>query len=360
MSRKIHTKIHTMELRLMLSLKEYHICEDFFYRKAKGLRKCCYPWGGGLCFRYWSLSGVNLYLHELSGSYMGAYLDIRVNPSKLLDRMEPQALFEITEENHRLLMEELEKILKKLPIEERTIQSLILNRLDLCEDFPFSWTEVCLYIQLLNKGVHHTKWKEHSFGDERDNHSFRRECKRYQITVYDKVYQMQKKGLITEEWEEEKYLLRVEAALKTEGLRHLAQKYNLDDRDWTVFLPEISKEGEKIFRYVLLKLLPEGHYYSLSKAREIISESNFYQNKKKNLIEFLTVINQKRTINLQEIRSIKNGKKRLRQLAELQINPVTIVTREQCVALQSIPSLISPSPVLADEIRGTSMYCSIE
>ena len=353
-------KIHTMELRLMISLEEYRDCKDFFYRKAKGFLKCCYPKGEGLCFHYWSLRGVNLYLHKMSGNYMGAYLDIRVNPSKLLDRMEPQALFEITEENHRLLMEELEKILKKLPIEERTIQSLILNRLDLCEDFPFSWTEVCLYIQLLNKGVHHTKWKEHSFGDERDNHSFRRECKRYQITVYDKVYQMQKKDLIAEEWEEEKYLLRVEAALKTEGLRHLAQKYNLDDRDWTVFLPDLSKAREKIFRYLLLKLLPDGHSYSLIKAREIISESNFYQNKKKNLIEFLTVINQKRTINLQEIRSIKNGKKRLRQLAELQINPVTIVTREQCVALQSIPSLISPSPVLADEIRGTSMYCSIE
>ena len=123
----------------------------------------------------------------------------------------------------------------------------------------------------------------------------------------------------------------------------------------------MAEKKKKIFRHVLSKLLPEGHYYSLNTARSIIQESRFHQNKKEALIGFIEDLNDSRKpINLYDVRQSENGKKRLLQLQELQINPVTIPYRKSTKVLPSIFSLIDPSPILADEVKKMSVYCSLE
>lgn len=351
-------KIHTISLRMSLSLKEFYECKNMFYTKAIGHSKCCFPEGNGHKFLYWSSKGAQLHIFGTNGNFNEPYLDFRINPSKLIGRMEPQALYEITEENNQLMIDALAEIMKELPIVQ-DINRLSLQRLDICKDYRLNWTDICLYIGLLNKGIHDPRWQEETFGDERDHHSFRRISNRYQITVYDKVYQLQKEGLI-KSWDEDYKLLRIEVALKADGISHMTPKYQLFSKDWNVFLLEIAKKGDEIFLHVLSKILPEGHYYSLDTARDIILDSDYYQNKKEALIDFLTEINMKKTINLHEIRRTKNGRKRLLQLKRLQINPVTIAYRKKAIALPSLFSLINPSPVLADEMTKMSMYCSKE
>ena len=162
-------------------------------------------------------------------------------------------------------------------------------------------------------------------------------------------------------WSEEFHLLRLEAALFRDGIQHLIGKFCLRCNNWNTMLLEMAENRGKIFRHVLLKLLPEGHYYSLNEARAIIQESHFHQNKKEALIDFIEGLNNSRKpINLYEVRQSEKGKKRLLQLQELQINPVTIPYRKSTKVLPSIFSLIEPSLILADEVEKMNVYCSLE
>ena len=108
-------RIHTMQLMASLTLQEYYDCRNMFYTIAKGRRKCCYPSGNMHTFNYWSFKGVQITLKMSQGSFVGAYLYFRINPSRLLGTTEPYALYEVSEENNQLLLEALAENMVELP-----------------------------------------------------------------------------------------------------------------------------------------------------------------------------------------------------------------------------------------------------
>lgn len=327
-------KIHTFELMAELTISEYHACSRIFYEKARGQQKCTFPKGQGQRCNFWSPKGVGLELQMTKHDFAMGYLYFIITPTRMLGNMDPDALYSPTEEQNQRLVMELDEILAELSLPIKASE-LSLHRVDLCKDARMGWSDVLIYIALLERGTHHPKWKKEVFEDERKTHSFRRASKRYQVTVYDKVYQLAKTDQI-QNWDKHDHLLRMEVAVQSAGIRHCKVKYGFSNIGWMTELLDFFENGKVVFCDILKKIVPEGHYYSLKGAEYVIDQSSFHKNKKEALKQFLAVINRPSETSLYEISKEQTNKKRLLQLSGLYINPITIRARSNLDAMRSL------------------------
>ena len=266
---------------------------------------------------------------------LGAYLHLRINPNKAIGELEPTRLFYITDKSMILLVNVLSELVQRLSVELDSL-TFWLFRIDLCQDCILDHEDdVKAYIRLLHKGSSFHNWRLVSYQDEKDEHSFRRVNQRYQVTAYDKLYQIKDRGQATT-WNSDQRILRVEVALLPDGISHIREKLKVEAKDWLTLLQELNYSSAQIICNVLNKLIPQGMYCSLAFAKIIIQNSHFYQHKKQALIEFLSSVNRFSHIDTNELKKRKNGKKRLRQLMALNINPVTIDARSNILFLPSL------------------------
>ena len=97
-------------------------------------------------------------------------------------------------------------------------------------------------------------------------------------------------------------------------------------------------------RRVLRRLVSDMPYYTLSAIREYLGTTDISNAKRKNLLDFLEKINRYDLLDKKRIKDkekFKNGKKRLKQLKKLGINPVTIEARACIPYLPSLEQLIA-------------------
>ena len=81
---------------------------------------------------------------------------------------------------------------------------------------------------------------------------------------------------------------------------------------------------------------------TLSAIREYLDTADISNAKRKNLLDFLEKINRYDLLDEKRIKEkFKNGKKRLKQLKKLGINPVTIEARAGIPYLPSLEQLIA-------------------
>lgn len=118
-------------------------------------------------------------------------------------------------------------------------------------------------------------------------------------------------------------------------------KANIDDR-WPYQLLELAANGVFTMRRVLRRLVSDMPYYTLSAIREYLDTADISNAKRKNLLDFLEKINRYDLLDEKRIKEkFKNGKKRLKQLKKLGINPVTIEARAGIPYLPSLEQLIA-------------------
>ena len=334
--------VHTFEIAVNIPYEEAHACKDAFYRSAIGKKSYCYKnhKTGILYYQRWSGQGVQVSLQKPTNNYNRKMI-LRVNPSKLLGDAEATALFAPTNSNMEDLVQALDAIVREIPISQ-TIHDFKLNRLDLCQNTPTNNAVLLEYIRLLEKGASCTGWKPVTYSDKRASHSFRRENDRYQVTVYDKLYQISDQ-LLSTSWDNPFSLLRMEASLFSQGIDQQLQQLSLNRyHPWYILMDALCYHGEKIMLRLFNRLVPDSPYYTLAKAKErIFQDSDFPSSKKWKLIEFLEKINRYAQLDTNSILQFKNGKKRLKQLRTLGINPVTIEARAGISCLPSLPQLIS-------------------
>ena len=111
---------------------------------------------------------------------------------------------------------------------------------------------------------------------------------------------------------------------------------NIDDH-WPYQLLELASNGEFTMRRVLHKLVPDLPYYTLSEIRGYLDTTDISNAKRKNLLDFLEKINRYDLLDEKRIKEkFEKGKKRLKQLKKLEINPVTIEAR---AGISYLPSL---------------------
>lgn len=335
-------QIHTFELSSKISYQDYAQCRDDFFAMAKGIPcRLCYEdkKAHHVTYNLWTDSGVIVHLQEMVRNFPAYYLYLRINPSKMLGQLDPTALFSPSPENVASLAERFDKILSEFPI-QLSLQNLSLYRVDLTQDrIVEDEGTISAYMRLLEKGASTDRWKTDTFNDaEKDLHSFRRSNDRYQVTVYDKLFQIDQCGLGAS-WNGPEKILRVETAILAPGIRHLESIGRLISDTWPRQLIYLNGYGEMIMGKILKRLIQPGYYFTLKRAADIIS-SRLSEVKAEKLIEFLREVNRPSKVDAAIIKKRKNGKKRLRQLADLNINPVTIDVR---ATYSSLPSLF-PDP----------------
>lgn len=326
-------KVHTLELSASLSHSEYQICRDIFFEDAEGKSRHCYEKSAQnrIVYNRWISEGLIIYL---IGSPWH-YLHLRLTPAKVLGDTEPTALFEPQFESVCQLSARVEHFMNAMPI-TLEISRFSLFRIDLCNDhITNSNTEISEYLRLLNKGAKQDGWQSCSFGDNRDNHSFRKFNTRYCFTVYDKLFQLEERGISTN-WSVPQKILRVEVALLPDGIYHLRSKGMLPQASWQEQLLVCGTTGEKIMSSILQKVILSGDYYTFCNAAAVIQNSSYSPKKKENILRFLRKINTFSVLDAPSIKTQAGGKKRLSQLRTLGINPVTI---EENIEISFLPSL---------------------
>ena len=337
--------VHTFELKTQLSSEETKAVRDALYTYAKGKKDMCYPQNNRLYFNRWCDEGVRFFL-ESSASVPGSTLHLVVTPAKVLGSNDAAALFVPSTESVNKIYIAIEEILSWLTIERYSYQ-MQLSRLDLCRNVGLQDQRyIDAYIRLLKKGSSATGWKVQSYpeGDERNAHSFRRISRYYQVTVYDKLYQIEREGYHTD-YDGTRRILRVEVSILRPGIQEELSrcKANIDDR-WPYQLLELAANGVSTMRRVLRRLVSDMPYYTLSAIREYLGTTDISNAKRKNLLDFLEKINRYDLLDKKRIKDkekIKNGKKRLQQLKKLGINPVTIEARAGIPYLPSLEQLIA-------------------
>ena len=115
----------------------------------------------------------------------------------------------------------------------------------------------------------------------------------------------------------------------------LLDKVNGGSDTWPQQLIYLNRYGNLLMRKILKRLIQPGDYFTLKQASDIIT-FHLPERKAKKLIEFLKEINRPSKVDVSTIKQRKNGKKRLRQLTDLNINPVTIDVRASCLFLPSL------------------------
>lgn len=292
------TQIHTFELVAGLAYDDYHTCRDYFFKDAKGRRGWCFQSNPQrLTYTRWLERGITIFLNTNSPA---VYLRMKINPSKLLGNTDALTLFDVTEASTEALVASIQAVIDSLPI-DLSVASFRLSRLDLCRNLivPNQKT-IEEYLRLLERSARRKKWYASYYDDERGSHSFRRSNDRYQVTVYDKLYQIQDRGLSTE-WDSSDKILRVEVSLFSVGIQHICRKFQLNTVDWGTQFYDLSQLGAEITNYILSKLIFPGSYYSLDAARYLISAS-FRPAKAAKLIQFLIDINRSQAVDKRRLK----------------------------------------------------------
>ncbi len=325
-----------------LSYEDYRILRESFFELAKGYRNMCFEnKHHHVTFNGWLERGLVIHLEKYSDPYTHL-MRVKINPAKVLGDTDAITLFTPTHENIEALVNSMSRIFELLPI-ELPVTSLSLTRVDLCKNISVPSQEIISeYLRLLKRGAKRKNWRADHFGDERDDHSFRLSNSRYQITVYDKLYQVQDRGLTTS-WHSPNKILRIEVSLLPDGICHMGQKLDCHAESWDEEFLFLAEHGDWIMPKVLGKAILPGDYYCLSTARRRIEEQAHIGLNTQALIRFLKAINDSSRVDPKSIKSHPNGKNRLKQLLSLGINPVTIESR---AGIDYLPSLLSSDFVI--------------
>ena len=326
--------VHTFELCAQVSSEDCKACGDFFFSQAHNQPACCYRQKEThqITFNGWNQNGIVVYLRESKTNHSFGYIHLRITPEKVLGCSNPIALFHANEPDVAELSDRLSVLFDGSPLLD--IQ-FYLYRIDLCQDHIVeNGNIVAEYIRLLKKGAS-DQWQIVNFGNEQDKHSCRRVNTRYQVTAYDKLYQLDNRN-IQFEWFSKQRILRVEVALLSMGICHMSNKFHLSNDTWGMQLVHLAQYGGKIVSTIFDSLIPPGDYYSLAAAKKMIEQSLYSRPKREKIYHFLKEINRKSMVNPCTIRCHINWKKRLRQLAALNINPATIRSR---AGIKHLPSL---------------------
>lgn len=338
--------IHTFELSTIVTAQEYRDCREYLFHAAKQQSARCYDDSNGwLNYTGYHSVGIHLSL-RMNCSRPGALIRLRINPSVLLGNNDPTALFSPCKQEVKRIAALLDVLFEPLPIKE-SISNFRLFRLDLCKNVNLPTQEHLLeYLRLFRKGADRSHWQVQTFGDERDQHSVRRTHKHYKVTLYDKLFELSQPDRCKHSKEpftqnQSDQILRIETALLSAGIREQMKRHNIDRTlRWSKQMLALSEVGLDIMCSVIDMVIPNLSFYSLQGAEMIIRHADCTNAKKQNILDFMLNANRISRLDAARLKVCKNGKKRLRQLYELGINPITIEARAKIASLPSIQLLL--------------------
>lgn len=276
--------VHTAELNLQLSgFDEYRECAAKLYG---GDREVISETGKGVWQQKdgticdYRTYGIRLHLEKRDF----VWLKLVVSPRNLIGDRNPLGVTEITAEVERQLKERIQEFLDARGLPYRTEQ-FQLSRIDLCTNILFEEDSMpTTIIRLLNrtppKGEYHRvsfSSAESEYGVEayeKNMHSYMIALQQECIKVYDKVYEVQKNGRLSD-FSMDKGLLRIEVTMKRDAITKWLAKNAVRDTNAIGQVQLFSDASQQLICRKLRKALPYGVYLKKSEIKRRIRKFGF-------------------------------------------------------------------------------------
>lgn len=279
-------------------------------------------------------------------------IKLRINPSKVLggDDLE---LWIPNMANTEELIDRLQDHIEDYFDGNYCLDDLILSRAEFTANLQVGKENIPVYIGLMHKigkvtgySPKFTKWdymtgaieKELSFDLEGNTNGVA-------FTAYNKQADLKKKGKNSRA-KKAKGILRLEVRLKKRKavqniLDQITKHASLTTEEQ---IQVIAANSRHIFMNYLVNILPDGHFYKLKEAEQIVRTAPIKERKKEKMLQLLRLIPEKKSLHLAfQSLNIQNKSKVLLWFSELQVSPLTISKREQVDRLPSIYSYLDRS-----------------
>ncbi|GHU46700.1 hypothetical protein FACS1894120_3960 [Clostridia bacterium] len=222
------------------------------------------------------------------------YLEMIINPTVLLGGEDYNKLWKPTEENIATVLDELKKAVAKLGCKLKDFE---LTRLDYCVNADVgSHKKVKAYISTLQnlgkvKGYEPKFKKSDTKIDKKRSFDLTGNSNGIDFTVYDKEKQLESENISSSKAEG---ILRIEVKLtKAKAIKKYTSEKGVSDR-----LYDLCADCEDNFRRVFEKIVPDGDFYRLSEAKDIISKSGLKKKRQQKMTALLETIPKKKSLQL--------------------------------------------------------------
>lgn len=282
--------------------------------------------------------GIRMRLHQSHDKSNG--ISFAVNPSTLLaEAYQPLTLYQPTMENVRELQERLADIFEEIHLSDHGKPILIpeelsLSRMDLTADLHLSKSaDIPSLIRLFRKSMLPRHYKRRDL-EGKQAYFFELATKEISFKVYDKVYELTQNGRCPKKYAGRK-ILRLEVSLKREAFLSKLKLKRKDDL--YTMLRAGYKSAALIIQEFIEKLFPsQGVHLPYPVAEQRIRKSKLDADTKEQMLFLLKKTSRgagldtaaqkwKTHYNIVDARKFHSL---IRKFDKLQVNPVTLTTRE--------------------------------
>lgn len=212
-------------------------------------------------------------------------------------------------------------------------EDLSLSRVDLTWNLYFpEETDLTELIRLFKHGHHSKTAKVKQFHDSvKDKHSFRLKFSDMTLTVYDKNFQVTRKGQTIGNETDGTNILRIELSMKRNAYYRALKLKPGKKLSYDVILRKLCKHGSKLIRKQMKNLFPcDGKHLPYQKAKRRIEKEITNKKTQKKMLYLLEKTSRSDTLDhaikkTQERYRIgeKGMKSLLKQFDAIQVNPIT-------------------------------------
>ena len=289
--------------------------------------------------------GIRMRLHQSHNKSNG--ISFAVNPSTLLTgAYQPLALYQPTKENVVEMQSHLADMFEEIHLSDHEMpilapDELSLSRMDLTVDLWFSKdTDLSSLIRIFRKSMLPRHYKHRELEGKQD-YFFELATKEISFKVYDKIYELEQNDRCPKKYRKERILrlevsMRREAFLEKLGLKRKDDLFAMLKMGYDNVCAAIGEFLDKLFPAGGMHLpYPEAERkIQQSKLDSAIKEQMLFLLKKTSRGAGLDTAAQKwkETYSVVDIRKFHAL---MKQFDKLQVNPVTLTSREQ----QGIPCL---------------------
>lgn len=343
--------IHTLELTLETTSKEFHEFLSHAYQMAKKYRHRV-----GHSTKHISNDvrvddslashGIMVEYHDYDFRKM---IKFRVNPSEVLGGNDLK-LWEPNNRNINKLLKLLDILIANYFDSCYGLDDLMLTRVEFTANLNVGKENVPAYINLMYKIGKVKKFSrkynnlDYATGRIKKEHSFDLEGKTNGIgfTVYDKEADLAKRGKEGKA-KKAKGILRIEIRLKKRKALEKALD-DLSDNSRMTTSEEIklaAKKSKEIFFDTFVDIVPYGDFYRLKEAEELVMASKFKKNQKDKMLRLLRLIPEKKSLYLalKEL-NVRNADDVIERFAKLNVSPITISKRADIDFLKNLYSYL--------------------
>lgn len=229
-------------------------------------------------------------------------------------------------------------------------EDLSLSRVDLTWNLYFpEETDLTELIRLFKHGHHSKTAKVKQFHNSvKDKHSFRLEFSDMTLTVYDKNFQVTRKGQTIENETDGTNILRIELSMKRNAYYRALDLKAGEKLSYDLILHKLYNHGRKLICKQMEKLFPcDGTHLPYQRAKRMIEKKIMNHKTQEQMLYLLEKTSRSNTLRhaiekTQEKYSIgkKGMKSLLKQFDEINVNPVTFQKDSKIKKLQSFRKML--------------------